>query len=194
MRLSIANHSLVQKCISKSTKLLAIVTILLAMSACSISIDGNNYESQNPDFNLKEFFDGKVTAWGIVQDRSGEVVQRFVVNIDGSIEGDKLILDETFEYGLGEGPSKRIWTLVENPDGSFTGNAGDIAGDATGISYGNAFNFAYEMDLDVDGSTYRVNFDDWFWAFDDNTMMNRSYIKKFGIVMAEVTIFMQKQD
>jgi hypothetical protein len=24
--------------------------------------------------------------------------------------------------------------------------------------------------------------------------MNRSYIKKFGIVMAEVTIFMQKQD
>ncbi|HBN98278.1 MAG TPA: DUF3833 domain-containing protein, partial [Alteromonas macleodii] len=24
-------------------------------------------------------------------------------------------------------------------------------------------------------------------------MMNRSYIRKFGIVMAEVTIFMQKQ-
>jgi hypothetical protein len=49
------------------------------------------------------------------------------------------------------------------------------------------------MDLEVDGTSYRVNFDDWFWAFDENTMMNRSYIKKFGIVMAEVTIFMQKQ-
>ncbi|MEC8747574.1 MAG: DUF3833 family protein, partial [Pseudomonadota bacterium] len=41
--------------------------------------------------------------------------------------------------------------------------------------------------------TYSVTFDDWFWAFDDSTMMNRSYIRKFGIVMAEVTIFMQKQ-
>jgi hypothetical protein len=50
------------------------------------------------------------------------------------------------------------------------------------------------MDLNVDGSTYRVAFDDWFFAIDDNTLMNRSYIKKFGIVMAEVTIFMQRQE
>ena len=49
------------------------------------------------------------------------------------------------------------------------------------------------MDLPVDDTTYSVTFDDWFWAFDDSTMMNRSYIRKFSIVMAEVTIFMQKQ-
>jgi hypothetical protein len=73
------------------------------------------------------------------------------------------------------------------------GRAGDIAGPAEGVAYGNAFNFNYEMDLPVDDTEYRVVFDDWFWAFDDTTMMNRSYIKKFGIVMAEVTIFMQKQ-
>ncbi|MEQ3652523.1 MAG: DUF3833 family protein, partial [Glaciecola sp.] len=102
-------------------------------------------------------------------------------------------LDETFEYGVGEGPLTRVWTLSKNANGTYTGNAGDIAGPATGTPYGNAFNFVYEMDLAVDDSTYRVNFDDWFWAFDENTMMNRSYIKKFGLVMAEVTIFMQKQ-
>jgi hypothetical protein len=167
---------------------------LILLSACSISIDGDSYRDVEPDFVLDEFFDGKVTAWGIVQDRSGNVVQRFIVNIDAYKENDKLILDETFEYGVGDGPKKRIWTLTKNADGSYTGNAGDIAGPATGTSHGNAFNFVYEMDLEVGDSTYRVNFDDWFWAFDDSTMMNRSYIKKFGIVMAEVTIFMQKQD
>jgi hypothetical protein len=31
------------------------------------------------------------------------------------------------------------------------------------------------------------------WAFDDQTLVNRSYIKKFGITFAEVTIFMQRQ-
>ena len=62
-----------------------------------------------------------------------------------------------------------------------------------GTPYGNAFTFAYEMDLEVGDSSYRVNFDDWFWAMDSKNMMNRSYIKKFGVVMAEVTIFMQKQ-
>lgn len=164
------------------------------LSACSVSIDGDNYNEQSPAFELETFFDGKVTAWGIVQNRSGEVVQRFVVNIDGSIVNDQLILDETFTYGLGTGPIKRVWTLDKNQDGTYTGNAGDIAGPATGTPHGNAFNFHYEMDLDVDGTSYRVNFDDWFFAMDSNHMMNRSYIKKFGIVMAEVTIFMQKQD
>ena len=168
--------------------------MLMVLNACSVSIDGKQYISQQPTFELEEFFDGKVVAWGIVQNRSGDVVQRFIVDIDGSVTDGKIILDETFEYGLGDGPTKRIWTIVKNEDGTYTGSAGDIATPATGKSYGNAFSFAYEMDLDVDGTTYRVNFDDWFWAFDESHIMNRSYIKKFGIVMAEVTIFMQNQD
>lgn len=179
---------------TKKFKIIVLGLFVVVLSACSVSIDGENYKSQQPAFVLESFFDGNVTAWGIVQNRSGQVVQRFVVNIDGSIQDGNLILDESFEYGLGDGPTQRVWTLVKNADGTYTGSAGDIAGTATGRSYGNAFNFVYKMDLDVDGSTYRVNFDDWFWAFDDKTMMNRSYVKKFGIVMAEVTIFMQKQD
>lgn len=175
-------------------KCLLLVSTIIIISACSISIDGNAYKSQEPKFDIETFFVGNVTAWGIVQDRSGEIVQRFEVNIDGSMQNGKLVLDETFKYSIGDGPIKRVWTISKNADGTFTGNAGDIEGDATGTSFGNAFNFRYEMDLAVDDSTYRVNFDDWFWSFDDNNMMNRSYIKKFGIVMAEVTIFMQKQD
>lgn len=176
------------------SKLVALLGLAAMLSACSVSIDGNTYESQQPKFVLEEFFDGKVRAWGIVQDRSGEIVQRFTVDISGSKENNKLILDEEFTYSLGDGAKKRVWTLSLNADGTYTGNAGDIAGPALGTPHGNAFNFSYEMDLEVDSSTYRVTFDDWFWAMDENNMMNRSYIKKFGIVMAEVTIFMQKQD
>ena len=188
-----ASRSLKSRVIQR-VKLLAMASFsVFALGACSISIDGNTYQDIEPEFVLEEFFDGDVKAWGIVQNRSGEVVQRFIVDINAYQQDGNLILDETFEYGVGDGPKTRVWTLSKNADGTYTGNAGDIAGPATGTSYGNAFNFAYEMDLDVDGSTYRVNFDDWFWAFNDDTMMNRSYIKKFGIVMAEVTIFMQKQ-
>lgn len=178
----------------QSSKAVIVGASLLLLGACSVSIDGKDYEDHQPKFNLEAFFDGQVTAWGIVQNRSGEVVQRFIVDIDGSITDGKLVLDETFEYGLGDGPKKRIWTLEKNSDGTYTGSAGDINGTAVGKSHGNAFNFAYEMDLETDSGTFTVNFDDWFWAFDENTMMNRAYIKKFGLVMAEVTIFMQKQE
>jgi hypothetical protein len=163
------------------------------ITACSTAIDGKNYASVDPVFDIESFFDGQVKAWGIVQNRSGEVVQRFIVNIKGNLEGDLLTLDETFIYGVGDGPLTRLWEIKKTGENQFLGRAGDIAGPAEGVAYGNAFNFNYEMDLPVDDTEYRVVFDDWFWAFDDTTMMNRSYIKKFGIVMAEVTIFMQKQ-
>jgi hypothetical protein len=169
------------------------VLSLTLLSACSVSLDANRYEEIGPKFNIEEFFDGKVKAWGIVQNRDGDIVQRFIVDIDGYKKDGNLILDESFEYGFGDGPKSRVWTLSKNAGGSYTGSAGDIVGSASGTPHGNAFNFAYEMDLAVDDTTYRVNFDDWFFAFDDKTMMNRSYIKKFGIVMAEVSIFMQKQ-
>lgn len=166
---------------------------LVGLSGCSVSVEGNDYKAVQPAFDLEQFFDGDVKAWGIVQNRSGEVVQRFIVDIAGKVEGDTLTLDEKFEYGVGEGPTERVWTIVKQSDNTFIGSATDIEGPAKGTSYGNAFNFHYEMDLPVDDTTYAVTFDDWFWAFDENTMMNRSYIRKFGIVMAEVTIFMQKQ-
>jgi len=174
------------------TKIISII-ILFTISGCSLTIDGSDYEQQAPQFDLVEFFVGNVMAWGIVQNRSGEVVQRFIVDIEGSVQDDVLVLDETFEYIVGEGVTKRVWRLTQNPDGSFTGLAGDIAGEATGKPHGNAFNFVYEIDLEVDGTSYRVAFDDWFFAMDESTLMNRSYIKKFGIVMADVTIFMQRQ-
>lgn len=163
------------------------------LTGCSVSIDGADYEQTRPHFDIMQFFDGDVKAWGIVQNRSGEVVQRFVVDIEGTVAGKQLTLDESFDYGVGEGPASRVWQITQQADGSFTGTAGDINGTAIGTSHGNAFNFHYSMDLPVDDTTYSVTFDDWFWSFDENTMMNRSYIRKFGLVMAEVTIFMQKQ-
>lgn len=177
----------------KVSMLTTIGVSILFIGACSVSLDAKKYEQIEPKFDIDTFFDGKVKAWGIVQNRDGDIVQRFTVDINAYQEGDNLILDESFVYGFGDGAKSRVWTLNKNADGTYTGNAGDIAGPAKGTSHGNAFNFSYEMDLAVGDSSYRVHFDDWFFAFDDKTMMNRSYIKKFGIVMAEVTIFMQKQ-
>lgn len=173
-------------------RVLTIIGIVL-LTACAGSIDGSKYQKIEPRFDMEVFFDGKVKAWGIVQNRSQELVQRFVVDIIGTRAGNVLTLDETFVYGVGEGVEARIWKISKSADNSYSGTASDILGNATGNFFGNAVQWTYEMDLPVDGTSYRVTFDDWMWAFDENTIVNRSYIKKFGIVVAEVTLFMQKQ-
>ncbi len=174
-------------------KYIAVVLSAFLLSACSISVDGEKYLDAGEPFDLYEFFDGDVKAWGIVQDRDGNLLQRFEVDIAGSVENGELTLDETFEYSLGDGAKERVWKIQKLEGPNYTGTAGDIAGPASGEAFGNAFYWAYEMDLPVDNTTYRVNFQDWIWAFDNRTIVNRSYIKKFGIVWSEVTIFMQKQ-
>ena len=50
------------------------------------------------------------------------------------------------------------------------------------------------MDVTTEGgSTYRLKFDDWMWLMNDGVLMNRSYMKKFGITVGEITIFMKKK-
>lgn len=157
-------------------------------------MSGDGYQQQAPAFDIAEFFNGNVKAWGIVQNRKGRVVQRFTVEIAGGWEDETLVLDETFKFGVGEGPAYRRWELKQARDGAWIGTAGDIVGPAEGREYGNAFNWQYHMELPMPGSSrlIKVMLDDWMWAFDENTIVNRSYIRKFGITFAEVTLFMQK--
>ncbi|NMH59275.1 DUF3833 family protein [Alteromonas ponticola] len=177
---------------NKLCYLLLAITVIIG--GCSASIEGEQYEKMTPRFDLYAFFGTNVKGWGIVQDRSGNVIQRFTVDIKGSVQQNELVLDETFSYQLGNGPTKRTWKIERTAEGKFIGRANDISGPADGTSYGNAFHFTYRMDLPVGDDTYDVAFDDWFFAMGDDTIMNRSYIKKFGLVMAEVTIFMQHVD
>lgn len=166
--------------------------VQLCLSGCS-SIDGSSYRQQSPSFVLEDFFEGSVKAWGIVQNRSGDVVQRFTVDIQGQVKENILTLDETFNYSLGTGVSTRTWTIERLSDGSYAGSAGDVLPGAVGRSLGNAFNWTYEMQLPVGDKSYQVRFNDWIWALDERTIVNRAYIKKFGLTFAEVTLFMQQQ-
>ncbi|WP_105169461.1 DUF3833 domain-containing protein [Pseudoalteromonas sp. T1lg23B] len=173
-------------------KIITVLLLTISLTGCGVSIDANKYQNTTPQFDPFQFFDGKVKAWGIVQNRSGDMVQRFTVDIEGTVDSGALTLDEVFNYEVGQGITHRVWKITVKGETQLQGSAGDILGMAKGQLAGNAMRWQYEMELPVDGTSYTVQFDDWIWAFADDTIINRSYIKKFGIVMAEVTIFMQK--
>lgn len=167
--------------------------VIMFLSACSGSGQIDYYKDSKPEISLQEFFNGRIKAWGILQDRSGKVKRRFDVDMEGRWEGDVGKLYETFAFYDGE-KQERVWTIIKQPDGTYQGTAADILDTATGKSSGSAVQWNYTMDLPVDGKTYRIKFDDWMFAMNDGVLVNRSYLKKFGFVVAELTIFMQKQD
>ena len=61
-------------------------------------MDVSDYKQNSPEFILEEYFDGKTVAYGVFENRSGEIVNQFKVDITGSVEGDVLTLDEDFIY------------------------------------------------------------------------------------------------
>lgn len=175
----------------KPFKIIATIGALIMLSSCA----GNNidyYKGTTPQADIREYFNGPVKAWGVVQDWRGRVVRRFDVDMVGTWEGDVGTLTEKFNYYDGK-TQQRVWTITKHPDGSYTGTASDIIDKANGVAEGSAVRWNYVMDLPVGDKIYRIRFDDWMWVMNDGVLINRSYLKKFGVTVSELTIFMQKQ-
>ena len=161
-----------------------------ALTGCA-SPTPADYASQSPKLDLKQYLNGKLLAHGIVTDRGGKVLQRFTVKMTGTWVGDTGTLDERFTYSDGR-QETRIWTLQRGADGRYTGRAADVLGEAVGQAGGNAFNWRYTLLLPVDGRTWEVQFDDWMFLVDEQVMLNRAVMSKFGIRLGEVLLSFQR--
>jgi hypothetical protein len=145
------------------------------------------YAADRPRLELRKYFNGRVDAWGMFQDRSGKALKRFTVAIDGSWSGDTGTLDERFVYADGT-TQRRVWTIRQDGPNRYIGTADDVVGIAIGEAAGNALRWRYVMALPVEGKVYNVDFDDWMYLIDDRVMLNRSVMSKFGIRLGEATL------
>ena len=68
-----------------------------------------------------------------------------------------------------------------------------MVGEATGEVAGNALRWRYRLNLEVDGTTWEVSFDDWMYLMDDDTLINRSSMRKFGVELGQVTLFFRRE-
>jgi len=158
----------------------------LAASGCA-GPSVNDYASEKPLLDLRDYFNGVVDAWGIFTDRSGKVVKRFTVVMQCQWNGEQGVLDEDFVYSDGS-KQKRIWKLRHLGGGRYSGQADDVIGTAEGETRGNAFNWRYTLALPVGSQVWHVQFDDWMYLLDDKVMLNKAAMSKFGIFLGEVTL------
>ena len=171
------------------------VLMLFTMAGCS-KVKPEFYADQKPSLDLRHYFDGTIDAWGIFTSRSGKVERRFTVVIDASwkmVDGVEVgTLDEHFTYADGT-TERRVWTLRKVGPNRYVGTAGDVIGEAQGETAGNAFNWRYTLALKASGRTWHVQFDDWMYLMDDQVMLNRAVMSKFGFRLGEVTLAFRKR-
>ena len=170
-------------------KVFFIFLFILLLSACS-KVDMKQFENNTPKLDLFSFFEGKTIAYGIFEDRFGNLKRQFRVNISGTIVDETLTLDEDFLYDDGE-KTKRIWKIkkiTKEDKITYEGQAEDIEGTASGSISGNTLNWSYDIYLNIKGSNIKVHFNDWIYKQSENLAINRAYVSKFGINIGSVTL------
>ena len=160
---------------------------IFLITGCSSSMKTEDFIGQQPKLIIEDYFSGETKAWGMFHDRFGNLKRQFLVDIEGTWDGDILVLDESFVYADGE-TDKRIWKIKKIDKNTYTGIADDVIGEAQGKSHGNALNWTYFMNLKVGDNFYKVKFDDWMYLQPNGVLLNRAEVSKWGIQLGVVTL------
>jgi len=167
---------------------LAFGASLLSCSATSIG----DYHGRTPAFKPEEFFDGALTAHGVVKDFSGTAIRHFLAEITGCWVGGVGTLDEDFVFDDGE-EQKRIWTLTPNGSQTYVATAGDVVGEGEAHWGGNAMFLAYTLQIGLEDGPIDVRIDDRMYRVSENVVINESKIRKFGFDVGEILLTIIRQ-
>ena len=180
----------IKKNINKYKIFLTTILFISSLTGC-FQTNMKQFENNTPKLNLFSFFEGDTIAYGIFEDRFGNLKRQFRVNIKGSVDKEQLTLDEEFLYDDGE-QAKRIWKIKKIIDDKknivYSGQADDVEGNASGSISGNALNWSYDIFLNIKGSNVKVHFNDWIYQQSDEIAINRAYVSKFGVNIGSVTL------
>ena len=168
-----------------------LLALSITIAACARKNVGE-LVTHRPTFVLEEFFAGNSVAFGIFEDRFGNLRRQFRVNLSGKRDGNRLVLDEEFLYHDGE-RDNRVWTinrfgLDANRLVTYQGQADDVKLAARGVQAGNALNWQYDISLNMAGTNLDVHFDDWIYKQDEDIGINRAFVTKFGVEIGSVKI------
>lgn len=163
---------------------------VLLLGACN-GVSVERYSSTTPPLDLRQFLDGELTAYGMLQDRRGRMTRRFVATLQADWNGETGTLAEEFRFDDGE-VQHRTWTLTHLGDGRYVGTAGDVVGQAAGSTAGSVFQWRYRLQVPWRNDSIEVTLDDWLYQIDERHLINRTRLTKFGFRVGELTLVIEK--
>lgn len=169
-----------------------IVLCLMVLALMGCARPGiQQYRESQPEFNAQEFFNGNLTAHGVLKDRGGNVTRHFNATINAYWKNGVGTLEERFEFNDGE-IQFRNWTLTPQKSGGYIATAGDVLGDGQAESAGNAFHLDYTLQINYQGKPLALAVDDWMFRVSDKVVMNQSTLSKWGFHVGSIELVILK--
>ena len=133
------------------------------------------------------FFTGRTSSSGVFENRAGEPTKRVRTETRGRIVADELRMEQDL-FIEGEPRQHRSWRMRRLDAHHFAGTANDIVGTAPGEARGNYFTWTFTLATKPGNPLFNVRMTQHMQLQPDGrTMLNRSMIRKLGIVVVQVT-------
>lgn len=161
-----------------------------ALSGCS-TVSVGDYSGERPLLEPEQFFNGDLSAHGVIKDRGGRVIRRFTADINAYWRDGVGTLEEDFVFDDGE-LDRRVWTLTPKGPGRYVGTAGDVVGEGDIEVAGNSMFLAYVLRIPYGDGTLDLRIDDRMYLVSDNLLINESGMYKFGFRVGEILLVIQR--
>ena len=140
-----------------------------------------------PAFDPIAFFDGHTHSWGVIESRSGAPTGRIVTDSRGEKDGSgrlRMVQHLSFQDGSRQ---VRDWTMWRSGPNRFDATANDMVGTAKGKADGSTFHWHWVLARSPGNGLTDVTMNQWMYRLADGSVMIRTTVSKFGIILAEVT-------
>jgi hypothetical protein len=171
--------------------LLLLPALAVGLLGCG-SVTVEDYRDNRPTLVADEFFDGRLTAHGVVKNRSGKVIRYFNADIKAYWRDGVGTLEEDFVFDDGE-QQRRVWTLTPTGEGRYRGTAGDVVGPGEIRVAGNSMFLDYVLRIPWGDDTLDLHIDDRMYLVNPNTLINESRMLKFGFQVGEILLVIERR-
>ncbi|MEP1472393.1 MAG: DUF3833 domain-containing protein [Halieaceae bacterium] len=169
---------------------LVLVSLVAMLAGCgSVTVD--DYAGNTPALVAEEFFDGQLSAHGVVKDRAGKVIRSFNADIKAYWRDGVGTLEEDFVFDDGE-TDRRVWTLTPTGPGRYLGTAGDVVGEGEVTIAGNSMFLDYVLRIPYGDGTLDLRIDDRMYLVHPDVLINESSMVKFGFQVGEILLVIKR--
>ncbi len=160
--------------------------IAIVCTGCA-SMRVSEFQDGRPILDPAEFFTGRASSSGVMENRGGSPTKRVTTTTLGHWEGATLHLEQDIVLGDAK-PQHRSWRIRGLDTHHFAATANDMVGTASGEAYGNVFHWSFTLALSPGNPLANLQMSQWMYLQPDGrTLVNHSTIRKFGLVVAQVS-------
>lgn len=162
------------------------ISFLFLISGCA-SMKPASFEKGNSSKKSIEFFIGKTSSDGVIENRGGKPTARITTQTVGVLK-DSIIYIEQDLFPEGGKKNHRSWQLRPIDEHHVDATANDIDGTAHGLLYGNVFSWTFRLKFAHRKFIKHARMSQTMYLMPDGeTMIIRSVIRKFSFVVAQIT-------